>query len=60
MLPQTFDVLIDKNYIGSLEGLDIPRTYSIEASSIRDLFIFANAYELAIGAVAYMVTFCKS
>lgn len=49
----------EKNYI-CLEGLDIPRTYSIEASSDRDLLIFANAYILAIGAVAYMVTFCKS
>lgn len=44
MLPQAIDVLIDKNYIGSLEGLDIPKTYSIEASSDRDLLIFANAY----------------
>lgn len=45
-----------KNDLGSLEGVNIPRTYSMDASSDRDLFIFTDASELAIAAVAYIVT----
>lgn len=45
-----------KHDIGSLEGVNIPRTYSMEASSNRDLFIYTDASELAIAAVAYIVT----
>lgn len=62
LLPEEFrnKFQLWKHDIGSLEGVNIPRTYSMEASSNRDLFIYTDASELAIAAVAYIVTIDNS
>ncbi|XP_062581908.1 uncharacterized protein LOC134243691 [Saccostrea cucullata] len=45
-----------RNSLSSLEQVNIPKTYSLESSRDCNLFIFTDASELAIAAVAYVVT----